>query len=429
MLIPSIDIKDGRAVQLKQGRTLILDGGDPLEVARRFAPLGEIAVIDLDAALGTGDNRAVIESLLPVARCRVGGGIRDAETALGWLDSGATRVMIGTAAEPELLARLPRERVMAAVDAWEDEVVVEGWQTGTGERVSDRIDRLRPFVGGFLATFVQDEGTGSGLDLDRARMIRRMAGDLDLVVAGGTRDARDVAKLDTLGVDVQVGRALYDGSLGPSAILAAMLTSDRPDGLWPTVVCDESGQALGLAYSSDRSLERTIETGRVCYESRRRGLWEKGATSGATQRLLKVDLDCDRDSLRFVVEQSTPGFCHRRRWTCWDGGTGMEAMERRIVALARSLDGDADSSSYTRRLTADPSLLRSKLEEEAAELGEPGSDTVHEAADLAYFMMVTLVQRGVPWREVVAELERRTLRVRRRGGDAKVGTPASEVIS
>ena len=147
MLIPSIDIKDGRAVQLKQGRTLILDGGDPLEVARRFAPLGEIAVIDLDAALGTGDNRAVIESLLPVARCRVGGGIRDAETALGWLDSGATRVMIGTAAEPELLARLPRERVMAAVDAWEDEVVVEGWQTGTGERVSDRIDRLRPFVG------------------------------------------------------------------------------------------------------------------------------------------------------------------------------------------------------------------------------------------------------------------------------------------
>ena len=183
MLIPSIDIKDGRAVQLKQGRTMLLDGGDPLEVARRFAPLGEIAVIDLDAALGTGENREVIRSLLSVARCRVGGGIRDLDTARSWLDAGATRVMIGTAAEPELLSRLPRDRVIAAVDAWDDEVVVEGWQTGTGERVVDRIERLRPFVGGFLATFVQDEGTGGGLDLDRARMIRRSVGDADLVVA------------------------------------------------------------------------------------------------------------------------------------------------------------------------------------------------------------------------------------------------------
>ena len=426
MLIPSIDIKGGRAVQLKQGRTMLLDGGDPLEVARRFAPLGEIAVIDLDAALGTGENREVIRSLLAVARCRVGGGIRDVETARNWLDAGATRVMIGTAAEPELLSQLPRDRVIAAVDAWDDEVVVEGWQTGTGERVVDRIERLRPFVGGFLATFVQDEGTGGGLDIERARAIRRSVGDADLVVAGGTRDAEEVAALDLLGIDVQVGRVLYDGSINPSEILAAMLTTDRSDGLWPTVVCDESGQALGLTYSSERSLERTLSTGRVFYESRRRGLWEKGATSGATQRLLKVDLDCDRDALRFTVAQSCPGFCHEERWTCWDDGTGLEAMERRLSKLAESSSSNAESSSYTRRLLDDPSLLRSKLEEEAVELGEPGSDTVHEAADVVYFMMVTLVQRGVPWRDVVEELERRTLRIRRRGGDAKV---MKEVVS
>lgn len=426
MLIPSIDIKDGRAVQLKQGRTMLLDGGDPLEVARRFAPLGEIAVIDLDAALGTGENREVIRSLLSVARCRVGGGIRDLDTARSWLDAGATRVMIGTAAEPELLSRLPRDRVIAAVDAWDDEVVVEGWQTGTGERVVDRIERLRPFVGGFLATFVQDEGTGGGLDLDRARMIRRSVGDADLVVAGGTRDAEEVAALDRLGIDVQVGRVLYDGTMNPSEILAAMLTTDRSDGLWPTVVCDESGQALGLTYSSERSLERTLSTGRVFYESRRRGLWEKGATSGATQRLLKVDLDCDRDALRFTVAQSRPGFCHEERWTCWDDGAGLEAMERRLSTMAGSSTSNAGSSSYTLRLLDDPSLLRSKLEEEAAELGEPGSNTVHEAADVVYFMMVTLVQRGVPWRDVMEELERRTLRVRRRGGDAKV---MKEVVS
>ena len=427
MLIPSIDIKGGRVVQLQQGRTMLLDGGDPIEVARRFAPLGEIAVIDLDAAAGEGDNREIIRSLLPIARCRVGGGIRDLETARDWLDAGACRVILGTAAEPEILSRLPRERVIAAVDAWDGEVVIEGWRSSTGERVEDRIDRLKPFVGGFLATFVQDEGTGSGLDLERARGLRKLVGDAELVVAGGTRDAEEVAKLDAVGIDVQVGRALYDGSLDAATIMAAMLTSDRPDGLWPTVVCDSSGQALGLAYSSRRSLERTLSTGRVFYESRRRGLWEKGGMSGATQTLIQVDLDCDRDAIRFMVDQNGPGFCHEERWTCWDEGSGIGVTERRLSALATS--ASSDGSSYTRRLLDDPELLRSKLAEEAIELGEEGSDTVHEAADLAYFMMVTLVRRGVRWDEVVDELDRRSLKLRRRGGDAKTTTGMKETIS
>ena len=103
MLIPSIDLQDGRAVQLRQGRDLLIDAGDQFAIAERFAPLGEIAVIDLDAARGIGDNSAVIADLVRVARCRVGGGIRDRETAVRWLDAGATRVILGTAATPDLL--------------------------------------------------------------------------------------------------------------------------------------------------------------------------------------------------------------------------------------------------------------------------------------------------------------------------------------
>lgn len=423
MLIPSIDIQNGRVVQLRRGRELLLEAGDPVEVATWLAPLGEIAVIDLDAAMGTGNNREVILPLLEIARCRVGGGIRDLATARDWLDAGAVRIILGSAAEPELLSRLPRERVIAAVDAWDDEVVVEGWRTGTGERVEDRIERLRPHVGGFLATFVRNEGTGEGLDLERARSLRAVVGRCELVVAGGTRSADEVAELDRIGIDVQVGRALYDGTSSPAAMFEAMMTTDRADGLWPTVVCDESGQALGLAYSSRRSLERTLSTGRVFYESRRRGLWEKGATSGATQVLKRLDLDCDRDALRFIVSQSEPGFCHRERWTCWDEGRGMDAIQRRLQSLTGGSDADPDS--YTRRLLDDADLLRSKLIEEAGELGEAGSDTVHEAADLAYFLTVTLMQRGVSWEEVVRELEARTRRVRRRGGEAK---PIADVL-
>ena len=124
MLIPSIDLQDGRAVQLRQGRDLLIDAGDPFAIADRLAPIGEIAVIDLDAARGIGDNAQIIRGLLRRARCRVGGGIRDRETAVRWLDAGAERVILGTAATPELLATLPRSRTIAAVDAIEDEVVV-----------------------------------------------------------------------------------------------------------------------------------------------------------------------------------------------------------------------------------------------------------------------------------------------------------------
>ncbi len=418
MLIPSIDLQDGRAVQLRQGRDLLIDAGDPFAIAERFAPLGEIAVIDLDAARGIGDNSAVIADLVRVARCRVGGGIRDRETAVRWLDAGATRVIIGTAATPDLLGSLPRSRVMAAVDARDGEVVDQGWQRGTGDSVESRMERLRPFVGGFLATFVENEGTGTGLDLGRAEAVRRSAGDAELVVAGGTRAVEEIARLDAIGIDVQVGRALYDGTFEPADALAAMLRSDRADGLWPTVVCDVGGAALGLAYSSRASLARALATGRGVYHSRRRGVWEKGRTSGATQRLCRVDLDCDRDALRFVVEQDEPGFCHEARRTCWDDGLDLGVLERHIRAVVAGVS-DQDPASYTRRLVEDPALLASKLVEEASELAVADADVVAEAADLSYFMLVTLATRGVTLDEVVAELRRRAGRVTRRGGDAK----------
>lgn len=397
---------------------MLMDGGDPLEVAERFSRVGEIAVIDLDAAMGSGDNRSIIESMLERFPCRVGGGIRDLETAIGWLDAGATRIILGTAAEPELLERLPRDRVMAAVDAWGDEVVVEGWRTATGETVSDRIARLRPHVSGFLATFVENEGTGRGLDVERAGRLAGLLPDHDLVVAGGTRCESEIASLDRLGIDVQVGRGIYEGSIGLGRTLAAMLNTDRPDGLHPTIVCDRSGAALGLVYSSERSLDRSIETGRAFYESRRRGLWEKGASSGAVQRVRRIDLDCDRDALRFTVDQEKSGFCHLDRWTCWDDGSGVERLERRLRRLAGP-ECPKVKGSYTQRLLSDPAMIRGKILEEAVEFVAEDADVVNEAVDLLYFTVTSLVQRGVSWNEVVDEIDRRALRSSRRGGEVK----------
>ena len=418
MIIPSIDLMDGQTVQLVGGATKALDAGDPRPIAERFALVGEVAVIDLDAALGRGSNRDLIRALLPRARCRVGGGIRDVETALAWLDAGAHKVILGTAARPEILRELPRERVIAALDARDGEVVVEGWTKGTGEGVVDKMAALAPYVGGFLVTFVEREGRLQGLDMARVKELVDAAGDAALTVAGGVTTAADVAAIDRLGADAQVGMALYTGRFSLADALAAMLQSDRSDGLWPTVVTDSTGVALGLAYSSAASLEAAIAQRCGVYHSRRRGLWIKGETSGARQTLLRVDLDCDRDTLRFVVEQAGAGFCHRQTATCWGAAEGLGALAQTLA----SRRAEAPPGSYTARLFADDELLGKKLLEEAAELAQArGPEAIaHEAADVLYFAMVAMARGGVDLADVAAELDRRARRVTRRPGDAKV---------
>ena len=422
MIVPSIDLMDGNAVQLVGGREKELDAGDPFAIAERFGPVGTIAVVDLDAALGQGSNADIMEALCRRHPCRVGGGIRDLATARRWLDAGAESIVIGTAAEPELLRALPPERVFVALDAVDGEVVVEGWRTRTGRSILERMRALEGLCGGFLVTFVEREGRLEGTDLGRVGALVEAAGPARLTIAGGVTTAAEVAELDCLGADAQVGMSLYTGRLGLAEAFAAPLKSEREDGLWPTVVVDEQGVALGLVWSNLESLRVALEERRGVYWSRKRGLWRKGETSGATQALLRVDVDCDRDSLRFTV-RPRDGFCHLGTRSCWGQGGGLARLERTLLSRAKA---DEDGS-YTRRLLADEELLGAKLLEEAGELAAArGADEVRwEAADVLYFTLVAMVRAGVSLEEVQGELERRSLNTTRRPGDAKEGGGSS----
>lgn len=417
MIIPSVDIARGRTVQLVGGREQVLDAGSPEQWVDRFALAGEVAVVDLDAALGEGDQRDVIAPLCRRAALRVGGGIRDLARARFWLDAGASRIVIGTAATAELLQALPRDRTVAALDALHGKVVVDGWRTATGRSVLERVIELRDIVGGFLVTFVEREGRLAGVDFDAVRELITAAGSARVTIAGGVTTRDDIAQLDALGADAQVGMALYTGRLSLADAIAAPLRSDRPDGLYATVVADESGTALGLAWSSEATLARAIEARRGVYHSRRRGEWVKGDRSGATQELLRIDLDCDRDALRFTVRQADPGFCHRGTLTCWGIGSGLVELERTLQRRGR----DVHPGSYTQRLWADGELLASKLHEEAIELAEAATprDIAHEAADLIYFALVKMAGSGVTIADVNRELVRRARTVTRRPGNAK----------
>ena len=412
MIIPSIDISGGRTVQLVGGETLAIEAGDPLALLERFGVVGEVAVVDIDAARGEGSNSEIIAEMCRRGRARVGGGIRDLDTALHWLDLGAEKIIIGTAASPELLSRLPAERVIVAIDSRDGEVLSHGWRQTTGVDLMTRIDQLRGLCGGFLITFVEREGRLQGTDLDRARAVVAASGPVRVTIAGGIHSPEEVAVLDRIGADAQVGMSLYTGELTLGAALAAMIGSDRPDGLMPTVVADEAGLALGLAYSSSQSLALAIEERRGIYHSRSRGLWVKGETSGAIQELIGVDLDCDRDTLRFTVRQHEPGFCHTGARTCWGEDHGVGRLQRRLARIAES----DDPASNTRKLVADPRLLAAKLGEEAAELAAANGtdDVIEEAADLLYFLLVRATAAGIGLEQIEAELDRREQRVTRR---------------
>jgi len=402
MIVPSIDLMNGNAVQLIGGESKEIDAGDPLPIAERFAVVGEIAVIDLDAALGQGSNVEVIRELTRRFPCRVGGGIRDFESAREWLDAGAEKIILGTAAEPDLLSRLPPERVIAALDARDGEVVVEGWRKGTGRGIVERIAELRDHVGGFLVTFVEREGRMQGTDMDRVAEVVEAAGGAAVTVAGGVTTPTEIAAIDRLGADVQVGMALYTGKLDLGDGFAAPLRSDRPDGLWPTVVADESNRVLGLVYSDLESVRAAVRERRGAYHSRSRGLWIKGLTSGDVQELVRIDVDCDRDALRFRVRQRGVGFCHRGTRTCFGPERGLVALMETLVGRAAS----APEGSYTKRLLDDPVLLRAKLLEEAGELAEAAPDQVaHEAADLIYFTAVALTRAGTTFEQGRASYE------------------------
>ena len=421
MLIPSIDLMGGKAVQLVGGRTKVLEVDDVLGLAQRWRVYGDLAVIDLDAALGQGDNLALVKELCAVASCRVGGGVRTKERAFELLRAGASSLILGTAATEDLLSKLPRDRTLVAVDQRGGKLQAKGWTQDEAEAPLDRMRRLGPHCGGFLMTVVDKEGRLEGLDWDTARAARA-ATTRPIVYAGGVTTVEDVAALDRLGLDAQVGMALYQGLLAPAQAVLACLDWDKQGGLLPVVVQDEARRTLMVAYTDPACLKEALETRQGVYWSRsRQARWVKGATSGHTQELLRVEADCDRDTLRFVVRQAGPA-CHTGADTCF-GAADFALAD--LEATLRSRREAPVPGSYTARLFAEEGLLAAKLREEAEEVIQAATtdDLVWEGADLLYFLMARLTQGGVRLEQVLRELERRSKTDTRKPGNAKGAQP------
>jgi phosphoribosylformimino-5-aminoimidazole carboxamide ribotide isomerase len=222
MIIPCIDLMGGKVVQLVQGRDKALEGGTPGEMLARFAAFPEIQVIDLDAAIGQGDNSELVEYLASHARCRVGGGVRTVERARKLVEQGAHQVIVGTAAFAgdgvntallrEMGEAIGKERLLIAVDSKGGRIVVKGWRESINLTAEEVLAPLDAYCGGYLCTYVDKEGMMQGTDLEWFRRLRA-ATKLDITAAGGVTTLDDVRQLLAMDIHPALGMAIYTGKL------------------------------------------------------------------------------------------------------------------------------------------------------------------------------------------------------------------------
>jgi phosphoribosyl-AMP cyclohydrolase / phosphoribosyl-ATP pyrophosphohydrolase len=183
-------------------------------------------------------------------------------------------------------------------------------------------------------------------------------------------------------------------------------------GLVPVVVQDAAtGEVLTLAYADEEAVERTRATGEAHFFSRSRGeLWHKGATSGNTQAVRAIRVDCDADALLYLVDPAGPA-CHTGERTCFHRGDATPAAFDAFGHLDRNAAGPAPGG-YTSRLLADPALAREKVLEEAEEVvraarEESGERVAEEAADVLYHLSALLRTRGLALADAAAVLNGR----------------------
>ncbi|MCL2210161.1 MAG: phosphoribosyl-ATP diphosphatase [Treponema sp.] len=433
MIIASIDIQNGKVVQLKQGEELVLQRDNAVELITEFDRYGEVAVIDLDAAMNKGSNTEMIKPLLRKAECRVGGGIRTAQQAKELVALGARKIIVGSNAfrNPEkkdagksggefsvnisflkeMSDKIGRQRLIVAVDARAGEIVVDGWKTPTGLELIETAKAVEPFAGELLFTCVEREGTMTGINLEPVKKLRE-AVKCQITVAGGVSTLDEVEKIASLGCDVQLGMALYTGKINLADAFSACLNWKKgqvqetpPQLLLPVIVQTPDGQVMMTGFTGKEALAETFKRGNICFHSRTRNkLWMKGENSGNVLKLQRLRADCDRDALLAIAQPAGP-VCHTGAWSCFAANRDYTLGYLQDIITERFRN--PAPGSYT--ATLDDELVREKVMEEAKELCEAKNrdEIIWEAADLLYFSAVLMTRAGVSIQEILDELDRR----------------------
>ncbi len=429
MVISSIDLKGGHVVQLKNGKELVLQRDDADALISEFDKYGEVAVIDLDAAMGNtnpkGDtvNTPLLKALLRKGNVRTGGGVRSVKRARELISLGAEKVIIGSSAwkkSPEnnsdvlntefldeLVAAVGKQRIIIGVDALNGKIAVKGWTETIDVPLIEGAKLAEKYCSELLFTCVEKEGCMQGTNLEMAKELRAAVG-CRVVVAGGVSSEDEIETLEKMHCDVQLGMALYTNKVSLKNAFTRCLDWQKTDGMIPVIAQDErSREVLMMGYANREALEKTFETGKLTFFSRsRNALWTKGETSGHFLDVVKLRADCDRDTILATVKPNG-GACHTGSWTCFTSAPDEKSTLERLYGTISERFANPKPGSYT--ATLDNKRVREKVEEEAEEICEAdGKDeVVWEAADLLYFVSVLMYKEGVDWQDVYNELDKR----------------------
>ena len=347
ILLPAIDLHQGQCVRLLRGDydTAQVVAADPVETARAFEEQGAgwLHVVDLDGAKeGAPKNAELIARVVERTglQVEVGGGIRNMATVDRYLELGAARVILGSAAlrDPQFVAEAVKrygKRVAVGIDALGGKVAAEGWLEQSQVDYLELARRMEALgVQYLICTDISQDGTLAGPNLTMLDQLNQ-AVSCHVVASGGVSSLLDIVNLYDLGLYGAIaGKALYTGALDLRAAIAACrriggekgagLSEDeldlyfRKSDLIPAIIQDDdTGEVLMLAYMNRESFRKSLETGTTWFYSRsRRALWNKGETSGHTQTIVGVWADCDDDTLLLRVKQKGAA-CHTGSHSCF----------------------------------------------------------------------------------------------------------------
>ena len=429
MVIASIDMKDGHVVQLKNGKELVLQRDDADALISDFNRYGEVAIIDLDQALrntdekGNTKNTELLKSILRKGNVRVGGGIRDVKKARELISLGAEKVIVGSAAwnpSPkagesvlneaflqELCDSIGKQRVIISVDAIHGKIAVKGWTETVDIPLVEGAKQAEKYCSELLFTCVEKEGCMEGTDMEAVKALRS-AVKCRVVAAGGVNSLDQIVELEKMGCDVQLGMALYTGVVNLKDAFVSCLNYEKTGGLIPVIAQSPAGEVLMMGYANKEAFEKSFETGRLTFFSRTKNrLWTKGEESHHYLDLIKMRVDCDRDTVLATVFPNG-GVCHTGSYTCFGSEPDARSNLERLYAVIAERFANPRPGSYT--ATLDAKRVRQKVMEEAEELtdeAETKEDVIWEAADLIYFMSVLMYKEGVTWQDVYDELDKR----------------------
>ncbi len=427
MVISSIDLKDGHVVQLKNGKELVLQRDDADDLINEFNLYGEVAVIDLDAAMGHTDSKGntvntnLLKSLLRKGNVRTGGGVRSVKRARELISLGAEKVIVGSSAWKadaksgedflnvdflnELAEAIGKQRIIISVDAINGNIAVKGWTETLAIPLVEAAKAAEKYCSELLFTCVEKEGCMGGTDMELVKSLRENV-SCRVVAAGGVSSIEEIAELEKLGCDVQLGMALYTGKVSLRDSFISCLNWGKVD-MVPVIAQSVNGEVLMMGYANKEAFDKTFETKKLTFWSRTRNcLWTKGETSGHFLEVQKMRVDCDRDTVLATVVPHG-GACHTGSWSCFGAEPDEKSSLERLYSVIKERFANPRPGSYT--ATLDGKRVREKIEEESEELCEAeGKDEVTwEAADLLYFVSVLMYKEGVNWKDVLDELDRR----------------------